>query len=158
MVRPSYIKHVAVIVSDMDRSLDFYCNTLGFEVVEKVDLCTGEGVDKIVGLKDVALKIAHLKLPEGPTLVELLEYIRPKGKPYGPDHRSNDIGVGHFAMYVEEIEEFCNILKSKGVKFISPGVVFSSTDEKCCYFYGPDGEIIEIIKPPKAPLKDLSKT
>ena len=51
------IHHVAIIVSDYEKSKDFYVNKLGFAVVRenfrkerndwKLDLCVGDGVDAI---------------------------------------------------------------------------------------------------------------
>ena len=51
------IHHVAIIVSDYEKSKDFYVNKLGFAVVRenfrkerndwKLDLCVGDGADAI---------------------------------------------------------------------------------------------------------------
>jgi catechol 2,3-dioxygenase-like lactoylglutathione lyase family enzyme len=154
---PRHIEHVGVIVSDMDRSIDFYCNVLGFDLSQRVDLCTGETVEKGVGVPGAALQLAHLKLGDNTTLIELLCYTHPKSKPIPADAKPNDIGVGHVAFNVDEPESYYERLKSKGVKFISPGVMESSTGEKFCYFYDPDGAVLEFIKPPAGQLKDLSR-
>ena len=47
-------------------------------------------------------------------------------------------------------------LKSAGVRFIS-AIQESSTGEKFCYFYDPDGAILEIIEPPEGPLKSATE-
>lgn len=154
-LKPNFIEHVGIIVSDMDRSVDFYCNVLGFDVVQRVDLCTGETVEKGVGIPGAALKLAHLKLGNTATIIELLQYINPKSKPISSDAKSNDIGVGHAAFNVDDPDAYYEMLKSKNVKFISPGVMNSSTGEKFCYFYDPDGAVLEFIKPPEGGLKDL---
>ena len=153
---PQHIEHVGIIVSDMDRSVDFYCNTLGFEVVQRVELCSGETVEKGVGIPGAALKLAHLRLGDTTTIIELLQYITPTSKPISADAKSNDIGVGHVAFNVDDPDAYYEMLVSKGVRFISPGVMESSTGEKFCYFYDPDGAVLEFIKPPMGTLKDLS--
>jgi catechol 2,3-dioxygenase-like lactoylglutathione lyase family enzyme len=152
---PRHIEHVGIIVSDMDRSIDFYCNILGFHLSQRVDLCTGETVEKGVGIPGAALQLAHLKLGDSTTLIELLCYINPKSKPLPEDAKSNDIGVGHVAFNVEEPDGYYEKLAQNGVRFISPGVMTSSTGEKFCYFYDPDGAVLEFIKPPEGSLKDL---
>ena len=152
---PRHIEHVGIIVSDMDRSIDFYCNTLGFDLSQRVDLCTGETVEKGVGIPGAALQLAHLKLGDSATLIELLCYINPKSKPLPDDAKSNDIGVGHVAFNVDDPDGYYEMLVEKGVNFISPGVMTSSTGERFCYFYDPDGAVLEFIKPPEGSLKDM---
>ena len=153
--KPNCIEHVGIIVGDMDRSIDFYCNTLGFELIQKVDLCSGETVEKGVGINSAQIMLAHLKLGSTQTIIELLHYINPRSKPMPADAKSNDIGVGHVAFNVDDPDAYYERLKSKGVVFISPGVMDSSTGERFCYFFGPDGVVLEFIKPPEGALKDL---
>ena len=66
-VTPRHIEHVGIIVSDMDRSIDFYCNVLGFNLSQRVDLCTGETVEKGWGSPEQRFRLA-LKLGNSPTL------------------------------------------------------------------------------------------
>ena len=93
----SYVHHVGIIVSDLDRSLRFYRDVLGFEVLEEVDLVAGEEVSTGVGLPDAQLSIVHLKAGDGPTRIELLHYLSPESRPLPHGSISNDIGVGHAA-------------------------------------------------------------
>jgi glyoxylase I family protein len=155
-LKPNHIEHVGIIVSDMDRSIDFYCNTLGFELSQRIDLCSGETVEKGVGIPGAQLQLAHLRLGTQSTLIELLCYLKPISKPMPADAKSNDIGVGHVAFNVDDPDAYYDRLVSKGVKFISPGVMNSSTGEKFCYFYDPDGAVLEFIKPPEGELIDLN--
>jgi catechol 2,3-dioxygenase-like lactoylglutathione lyase family enzyme len=148
------IHHVAILVSDLDRSLRFYSDVLGFDVVDKVDLVAGPEVSKGVGLDDTQLSLVHLKVGDGQTRIELLHYLYPKSRPIADDSQTNDIGVGHAAFEVAEIDSYYNTLKDKGVQFISK-VQESSTGEKFCYFYDPDGAILEIIQPPPGKLLPL---
>ena len=148
------IHHVAILVSDLDRSLRFYHDVLGFDVVDKADLVTGPEVSKGVGLADAQLSLVHLKVGDGQTRIELLHYLHPKSRPIADGSQTNDIGVGHAAFEVTEIKSYYNTLRDKGVRFISK-VQESSTGEKFCYFYDPDGAILEIIQPPKGKLRSL---
>jgi catechol 2,3-dioxygenase-like lactoylglutathione lyase family enzyme len=148
------IHHVGILVSDLDRSVTFYHDILGFDVIEKVDLVAGQEVSEGVGLADAQLSLVHLKVGDGQTKIELLHYLSPKSRPIPDDSRANDIGVGHAAFQVIDIESYYKTLKDKGVRFISK-VQESSTGEKFCYFYDPDGAILEIIQPPKGKLRSL---
>jgi len=153
--KANHIEHVGIVVSDMDQAIDFYCNVLGFELSQRVDDCSGEFVEKGVGVPGAKIMLAHLKLGDTATIIELLHYVNPQSKPMPPDAKSNDIGVAHVAFNVSDPDVYYEQLKSKGVEFISPGVMNSSTGEKFCYFFGPDRVVLEFIKPPEGPLKDL---
>ena len=152
--KPNYIEHVGIIVTDMDQSIDFFCNKLGFDLIQRVDLCSGETVEKGVGIPGAQIMLAHLKLGNSKSIIELLHYLNPRSKPMPPDAKSNDIGVGHVAFNVDDPDAYYEQLKSKGVEFISPGVMDSSTGERFCYFYGPDGIVLEFIRPPEGALID----
>ena len=59
--KPNYIEHVGIIVSDMDQSIDFFCNKLGFDLTQRVDLCSGETVEKGVGIPGAQIMLAHFE-------------------------------------------------------------------------------------------------
>ena len=46
------LDHLAVTVSDMERSLDFYCNLLGLKTESSHDL-EGETISKMAGKEEV---------------------------------------------------------------------------------------------------------
>jgi len=151
----SYIHHVCIIVSDLERSLAFYRDLLGLEVLDRVDLIAGKEVSLGVGIPDARFQLVHLGASEGPTRLELLHYLSPKSKPLPPEARSNDIGTAHAAFRVNNIEACYDRLRGKGVRFISE-LQESSTGERFCYFYDPDGAILEIIEPPTGHMKSLA--
>ena len=151
----SYIHHVCVIVSDLERSLQFYRDVLGLEVLERVDLIAGKEASLGVGLPNARFELIHLGAGEGPTRLEMLHYFSPESRPLPPEKRSNDIGTAHAAFRVKNIEAYYNRLREKDVRFISE-IQESSTGERFCYFYDPDGAILEIIEPPTGLMKSLS--
>ena len=56
------LDHVAVTVSDLDRSLHFYVDLLGFKEIER-HLLEGETISKMAGKKDVTLQVVRLAIP-----------------------------------------------------------------------------------------------
>lgn len=151
----SYIHHVCVIVSDLERSLRFYRDVLGLEVLERVDLIAGKEASLGVGLPNARFQLIHLGAGEGLTRLEMLHYLSPESRPLPPEKRSNDIGTAHAAFRVKNIDAYYNRLREKDVRFISE-IQESSTGERFCYFYDPDGAILEIIEPPTGLMKSLS--
>ena len=151
----SYIHHVCVVVSDLERSLRFYRDVLGLEVLERVDLIAGKEASLGVGLPDARFELVHLGASDGPTRLEMLHYFSPESRPLPPEKRSNDIGTAHAAFRVKNIDAYYKRLRERGVRFISE-VQGSSTGERFCYFYDPDGAILEIIEPPDGLLKSVA--
>lgn len=84
------IKYSTMIVKDMDKSVKFYTDKLGFEIDSEYDLPQG--------------KITLLK-GEGDTMIELIE------------NESYDVGLYSIGMDVEDMDIEVEKLKSKGIKF-----------------------------------------
>ena len=66
--------HTGLTVSDMERSIDFYCNVLGLKLVRRMNVAE-EFLSQIVGFHEVNLDIALLKADEEEHIIELLQYI-----------------------------------------------------------------------------------
>ena len=134
--------HVGISVRDMEKAMDFYCNTLGFSLVWAHKERTGEPLQKVVGLPGAVMDISML---EGYGMrVELFKYIVPEGCDRGL-MRQCDFGLIHFALKVKDARAVYDVLISKGVQFSSPpqdlrpGVV-------AIYMQDPEGNTIEIME------------
>lgn len=83
----------------------------------------------------------------GDKIVELIQYINPKGKPYNMSEC--DTGNMHIAFRVTDIYKIYKTLKQKGVKFKSPPNEVIKGPTKgwiWTYFYDPDGAQLELIE------------
>ncbi len=60
--------HIAVTVSDMDRSLAFYRDLLGLQQVE-TPLLEGDTISKMAGKPGVVMKVVRLAAPESPAIL-----------------------------------------------------------------------------------------
>ena len=74
--------HTGFTVGDLDRSLAFYRDLLGLEVVATQEK-QGGYLGAIVGYPDAHVRMAHLRAPGGEHVVELFEYLAPEGDPVG---------------------------------------------------------------------------
>ncbi|MDD5509170.1 MAG: VOC family protein, partial [Bacteroidales bacterium] len=79
------IEHVGLSVSDLDRSIAFYCKNLGCEVIRIIEPDADSLLGKVVGMAGCMARIAHLR--SGPNMLELFEYKQPSGKKI-PDDRN----------------------------------------------------------------------
>ncbi|MBM4406261.1 MAG: VOC family protein [Chloroflexi bacterium] len=126
-------------VSDFDRSIAFYRDVLGM-TVKRTFLKDGETLGVMTGYPGTQLRIAMLAA--GDHEIELLHYIPAAGKKQPPERR--DIGAGHIAFQVDDIEAVYKDLKAKGVRFVSPPQDFGAA--KACYFTDPDGITLELVQ------------
>jgi len=142
------IQHISYTVSDIDKALDFFVGTLGLEATPVRDV-SGERIEKIIGFKDLHLKISNVITPDNGN-VELIEYVSPKGK--NPDMATCNPGISHLAFVVDDIDKTYREWSAKGVEFIADPQWAGAGALKgwgIAYFRGPDGITMEIMEAPK---------
>ncbi len=147
------VHHAGLTVSDVRKSIDFYCEVLGAKLLYTRFSQEGwdvEGVSRAVGVPGAVLESA--KLAVGGDIVELIQYT-PAGKLY--DGRNNDVGIRHLAFQVADVQEAYEELSSKGVRFNSPPHEIKQEGpqkgSRFCYFSDPDGIQLELIEMPDYP-------
>lgn len=146
------IDHINIVVADLARSVRFYTELLGFQLVKEARL-EGEWIDRIVGLKGVKGRVAYVVAPAGEPRIELLCYERPTGEDPAASRRANTVGLRHLALRVADIDLMAAKLRSAGVELFSEpvrvpaGVVNHDQGEKTLvYFLDPDGVILELAQ------------
>jgi catechol 2,3-dioxygenase-like lactoylglutathione lyase family enzyme len=142
------LDHLSVTVSDMDRSLAFYCDLLGLEEVERHRL-EGEAISEMAGKPNVVMQVVRLQAPETPgILLDLQQYIKPQGKL--SDAQLGDVGHSHFCFGVPDLMGTYSALKAKGVEFVSEPVSFDLEwgIVKVVFFKDPDGFVLELMEHP----------
>jgi catechol 2,3-dioxygenase-like lactoylglutathione lyase family enzyme len=145
-------RHAGITVSDLDRSLDFYCGALGLELRLR-RLYEEREIAEIVDVPDAtAFDIAFLRIPGSDVEIELIEYRGCERNPW--DGRPCDSGTGHFALLVDDIDALHADLGSRGVVFRSEAPVELRSGPrqggKSVYLHDPDGYIIEFSQRPPA--------
>ena len=138
--------HVAVTVSDMERSLQFYCGLLGLEVEGK-HLLEGAEISQMAGKPNVRMDVVRLVCPETPGIqIDLQQYPEPPGKQ--SDSNLGDVANSHICVEVENVEKTVRELRSKGVEFVSDPVEFDLEDAgllRVVFFKDPDNYVLELV-------------
>jgi len=141
--------HYSFTVSNLDDSLRFFCDILGLKASPIVEV-ENEDVQKIIKMPGACLRLSIVQIPDNNKL-ELIEYVKPKGKRI--DLETCNPGVGHIAFLVDDIQKMYNDLAKKGVKFNTPPIWTVGNDGKSkwgvCYLKGPDDitfELIEVVE------------
>ena len=141
------VDHTSFTVSDVERSLTFYRDLLGMELISLAER-DPEFAEKITGIPGAHLKSAYLQAP-GHRL-ELIQYLSPPGKKL--DTRTHNVGSAHLAFIVEDLRRLYADLKAKGVQFKSPPMEVPAGPNRgnlAVYCTDPDGITLEFIQPRK---------
>jgi len=149
--------HFSFTVRDIDASVAFYRDLLGFTLIHQQDQ-DNDYTRRLVGFPDARLRIAQLAVPGQPLglsghHLELVEYVQPFGEPFGPER--NRPGASHLAMCVGDARAMHERLEAAGVRFVSPPQAISSGINEggwTCYFLDPDDITLELVQPPPARL------
>ena len=142
------LDHVSVTVSDMERSLAFYCDLLGMKEVERHHL-EGETISKMAGKPDVIMEVVRLEAPETPgVMLDLQQYVAPEGKV--SDAQLGDVAHSHLCFGVLDVWAAYEDLTAKGVEFVSEPVSFDLEwgIVYVVFFKDPDGFILELMQVP----------
>lgn len=134
------INHTGISTGNFDRSLHFYRDLVGMEVLVDTEF-SGELYDRITALEDACGRVALLAL--GDAQIELFEFSSPSAKKGDPDRPACDHGITHICFDVEGIEEEYARLKSAGVEFHCAPLDFGGR-VKATYGRDPDGNIFEL--------------
>lgn len=125
MSTPKEIGHLVINVSDVDRSVKFYCDVVGFQP-SRYFPGTGKGAFLTCG-------VIHHNLA-----------LFPAAKDAAPPQKGQ-IGLNHFAFKVDSYEA----LQQAYDRLVEAGVVIQSTTDhgitRSVYFYDPDGLVMELF-------------
>ena len=136
------VRHIGIVVTDMEKSLKFYRDLLGLKIKSLVDE-EGQFLDNILAHENVKNKVAKLYAKNGNALVELID-----SKSYGnkKDRDFFTIGASHFAFTVDNLEKTYDYLVKNGVKFTAPPQQTSDGFAKVTFCEDPDGTLIELVE------------
>src|SRR5438477_6574908 len=147
--------HTGITVSNLKRSLAFWCDVLGFELSHTAHQ-TGELAEELTGVAGAEIKLAVLKTPDGHK-VELLEYLAPPDRKHS-DVRPCDVGHVHVALLVDDLDTILEKIAGSGWKAAGKPQILKTgpnAGKRVVYVRDPDGTTIEFMQPP--PDKGRSK-
>jgi catechol 2,3-dioxygenase-like lactoylglutathione lyase family enzyme len=147
------INHLALVCSDMDRTVDFYTKVLGMPLVKRIELPSGMGKHYFFGLGNGDC-LAFFWFPDGPGPAPGVA--APSEMPGYPGWMNAVGSMNHVAFDVapELMEQYREKLLAKGIectdvanhddspdgisRHMHPGVFMRSL-----YFFDPDGILLE---------------
>lgn len=119
------IHHIAIIVSNYEKSKDFYVNKLGFQILR-------ENYREERGDYKLDLKLGECEL----------EIFSGKNNPKRPSY-PEACGLRHLAFKVDDIEKEVEELKALGIE-VEPIRLDEITGKRMTFFQDPDGLPLEL--------------
>jgi len=141
--------HTGITVSNLEQSLAFWQNVLGFEFSHRAHQ-TAELASEITGVAGAEISIAVVKAPGGHK-IELLEYLAPPDRKH-VDLRPCDVGSVHVALTVDNLDAVLSAIAASGWKAAGKPQTLQSgpnAGKRVVYVRDPDGTTIEFMEVPK---------
>ena len=137
--------HTSFTVSDVERSVSFYRDILGFKLLSLAERPPAFS-ELATGIRGAHLKTAYLEIPGGHRL-ELIQYLSPSGEKI--DTRTNNVGSAHLALIVNDLKTMHRELKTKGFRFKGDPIEIPAGPNKgnwMVYLLDPDDFTLELIQ------------
>lgn len=139
---------IGITVKDMDRSVKFYNEVLGFKKVSDKELW-GADFESLQGLFGIRMRVVRMQL--GDESIELTDYLTSGGRSIPEDQQSNDLSFQHIAIVVSDMEKAYRHLRRYGVEHVSvapqkiPASNVAAAGIQAFYFHDPDNHNLELI-------------
>lgn len=141
------VRHIGIVVGDLDRSLEFYCGLLGMSVVRRA-LENGPFVSAILGMNDAEVETVKMSGADV-AQVELLAFRSPRSSEAPPGLTRR--GPTHMALTVDNLDELHIRMRAKAVPFTTAPLVSPDGKAKVTFCQDPDGTYLELVEVQKAP-------
>ena len=138
--------HSGITVSNVERSLGFWRDVLGFELSHTAHQ-TGELAQEITGVEGAEIKLAVLRTPGGHK-IELLEYLAPADRK-SANLRPCDVGSVHVALLVHDLDAVLERIAASDWKAAGKPQRLQSgpnAGKRVVYVRDPDGTTIELMQ------------
>ena len=140
--------HTGITVSNLERSLAFWRDVLGFEFSHRTHQ-TGELASEITGIPDAEISLGVLKAPGGHK-IELLQYAAPADRKQHFDLKPSDVGHVHVALAVDDLDAVLNTIAASGWNAAGKPQTLQggpNAGKRVVYVRDPDGTTIEFMQP-----------
>lgn len=142
------LKSIALTVSDLDRSVTFYEQSMNFKKVSE-QVIVNQNFDYVTGV--FASRVRSVELQLGDEKIQLNQFLNASGKPIPIGSRSNDLWFQHLAVVVSDMDKAFAQLQRNAVIGISsaPQTIPASNQGaagiKAYKFKDPDGHPLELL-------------
>jgi catechol-2,3-dioxygenase len=138
------IRHVGLVVSDLEKALEFYQDLLGLHIQGETDE-SGNFISKMLSSENVKLKTIKLSANDNSTRLELLKISNPEITTVKGTSLLN-LGYTHISLTVKNLDELYIKLKNSNIKFNSPPTISPNGSLKVVFCKDFEGNFLELIE------------
>jgi lactoylglutathione lyase len=139
--------HLGICVSDLERSLRFYCEALGFTAAESH--VVGNEFGPLMELEGVSLRSQFIRREA--VAIELLQYTTPETIGQPERRPMNQLGLTHLSVRVDDVDAVAATVERLGGSVVAATRTtfdLSGTTLDFVYCTDPDGVRIELMRIP----------
>ncbi len=137
------VSHLGLCVTDLDASLRFYCDVLGFEVLTSIQSSSPQ-VAKLVELEEIDMSLKVIQLD--PLRLELIQFSTPSpiGGGHGPFNR---VGYTHLSLKVLDFDAELERVRRAGAHLLESTIGKIGSNSRFAFVLDPDGNRVELLAP-----------
>ncbi len=137
------LTHIGICVAELERSLHFYRDALGFEEVSRLKM-TGPVTERLLEIAGGDLQAVYLKL-DG-TCIELLYYPVAGHETLATVRPMNLVGLTHLSLTVADVDAVIAAVAQAGGRPLDHTRIAHDGTSKAIFVTDPDGMRIELVQ------------
>ena len=139
------VRHVGIVVKDLDRALYFYRDLLGLNVTQQATDESGDYIDNVLALREVQVTTVKLAADDLATRVELIRF---HNQSVQTDRtlKTTSYGPTHVAFTVDDLDGIYRHLSAVGVRFNAPPQIAPGGFVKLTYCLDFEGNFVELVE------------
>lgn len=146
-VAVEHLSHLGLCVADLERSLRFYRDVLGFRTRSRLEV-EGDAASRLLALDDVSLRAVYLER-DGLRL-ELLHFERPGPATLETPRPMNGLGLTHLSLRVSDLDGLLPELVAAGGRVLEASRM-DAGPVVALFVLDPDGTRLELVQAPGDP-------
>jgi len=145
-IQASAISHVALCVRDLERSLQFYRDGLGFQVTkDEVQDTSRGGLPHLYHDRHGQRRVVHLRYGDAQSVPFLVLTEHPGDTVSGTPIMLDQVGISHVSFTVPNVEAVTQRLLAQGAQTCGPTDAFRDANGhiRTVFFRDPDGILVQ---------------
>jgi catechol 2,3-dioxygenase-like lactoylglutathione lyase family enzyme len=138
------VTHLGICVSDLEASLAFYRDALGFDPISELS-ASGPETARLLALPDPRLRAVYLR--RDGFVIELLHYERPGASGDAAPRPMNQPGLTHLSLRVPDLAAAIAALEARGANVLHDTRIHNrQLGARAVFVLDPDGTRIELVE------------